>query len=119
MNYNSIKNQIVNNYYNCNFYITDFKCNFKVDVVELAELEYLRKKIYIYYFVNVYAKSDNDTNERCYVYYTSGTHGIPKEIYKTEQAVKKEAEYIVDETGIEKMIGFYVLLRAVMCMRNQ
>lgn len=102
MNYNSIKNQIVNNYYNCNFYITDFKCNFKVDVVELAELEYLEKKIYIYYFVNVYAKSDNDTNERCYVYYTSGTHGIPKEIYKTEQAVKKEAEYIVDETGIEK-----------------
>lgn len=92
------KQYIESNTSKCNFIISDYNLNYKVEYSK-KKIEIFKKNVFIYCFDEM-----NSVNKerKSFVYYTSGTTGNPKAFYKTEESVIKEGLAILEELKISQ-----------------
>lgn len=89
----TMKNLMLKNCYNSNVIIADREIG-EFSNCFTRTICILHNKLYIYY---VSSNNKNEIREKSYIYYTSGTTNIPKEIYKTEKAIIDEAICLIQE----------------------
>ena len=89
----TMKNLMLKNCYNSHVIIADREIEELSDRITRT-IYILNNKLYIYYIAS---NNKDEIKEKNYIYYTSGTTSIPKEIYKTEKAIIDEAICLTQE----------------------
>ena len=92
-----LRNLTKSNFSSCNSIITNKKYNFDIKQIEEKSINLFNYKLYVYSFPEVKIK---ELKEKIYIFYTSGSTGVPKAIYKTEASIVKEGELIASELNI-------------------
>lgn len=88
---------ILKNFSRYNYIITDKELNFTESYCKRFETSFLGVSIFVYHFM----VDSPSINNKSYVYYTSGSTGVPKAFYKTEDAIVKEGEKIINALNIK------------------
>ena len=90
------KDYIENNESNCNVIITDQELNFS-NRKKRESMVFEKNNLFLHFFDSIKCQ---DSSVKTFIYYTSGTTGKPKAIYKSEDAVIAEGQAILKAIGM-------------------